>query len=55
MPLPTWALVLMLLPAMGLLLTIIAIPFVTLQYRVRFGSCVIPFGPCAFLLLTSRR
>ena len=34
-PLPTWACALMLLPAMGLLVTIIAIPFYTLQWKVR--------------------
>jgi amino acid transporter len=32
-PLPTWACALMLLPAMGLLVTIIAIPFYTLQWK----------------------
>lgn len=35
MPLPTWGCALMLAPAMVLLLTIIAIPFVTLQWKVR--------------------
>ncbi len=33
-PLPLWALVLMLAPAMGLLLTIIALPFLTLRWKV---------------------
>jgi hypothetical protein len=37
-PLPTWACALMLAPAMGLLVTIIAIPFYTLQWKVRRRS-----------------
>ena len=40
MPLPTWSCALMLAPAMALLVTIIAIPFYTLQWKVqRLPSC----------------
>ena len=35
MPLPTWALAVMLAPAMALLAVIVALPFVTLRWKVR--------------------
>lgn len=58
-PLPTWGCALMLLPAMGLLITIIAIPFATLQWKVRLPAALeihlavegVPAG-CAAQLLT---
>lgn len=47
MPLPTWACALMLAPAMGLLVTIIAIPFCTLQWKVGSRPAVQQWSECA--------